>query len=174
MEFEEAYELAPGQGWLLEDEARLLWDAAKRCEGPILEVGCYYGRSTVLLACLGRTVYSVDPFDGFDSDKTGDQVAQGWAENIHACNIRNVTLFRQKIEDWPIHAVGFAYLDGDHTYEGSLSQIRVALDAGAPSFCIHDYAENGGGLNVKRAIEDTCGIRLMALASRMAYCEVLQ
>lgn len=41
---------------------------------------------------------------------------------------RSVTLFRQRIEDWEPKDVGLAYIDGDHTYEGTRAQIAKSLD----------------------------------------------
>lgn len=80
MSFEEAYEQIPGNGWLSKEEARLLWKYATSVTGPILEVGCYKGRSTVLLALSNpqRQVYTVDPFSSFDSsDPTGSDAWGG-------------------------------------------------------------------------------------------------
>lgn len=152
--FEDVYETLPANGWLTEIEARLLWEVARDAQGPILEVGCYYGRSTVLLASLNRPIYCVDPFSGFDSgDLSGEKVRTAFVENMNSRDIRlvfhlsdsrlipmppYVMLCEQRIEDWHIRPVGFAYLDGDHTYEGTLTQINVALAAGASTVAIHD------------------------------------
>lgn len=151
--FESVYAHLP-EGWLSEEEALLLYYCARMTVGPILEVGTYKGRSAVLLASLKRPVYCVDPFDGFDSDLTGDQVHGILVENLRSRFITNVTVFRCKLAHWTILPVGFAYLDGDHTLSGTVEQINIARKAGARSVCIHDYAEGGGGASVKAAVEE--------------------
>ena len=50
MTFDEAWEIIPGNGWLSRPEGQLLWDVAQTCSGDVLEVGCYQGKSTCLLA----------------------------------------------------------------------------------------------------------------------------
>ena len=137
-------------GWLTFDETRLLWHTTEDTTGPILEVGSYYGRSTVLLAHTGRVIYAVDPFSDFDTgDPGGDKIEAGFLENTKRFN--NIFLFRQKIEDWKTRKVGFAYLDGDHTYQGTKNQIEVALACHAEVIAIHDVNDTGGGTEVKRA-----------------------
>lgn len=148
--FEEAYEQIPATGWLSRKEAELLWDTAIMCSGPILEVGCYHGRSTCLLAALGRRVYSVDPFAEFDTeDITGDTTFKKFLRNLEDRRIRNVTLFKSKIEDWDPMPVGFAYLDGDHTQQGTKVQIEKALASNASWVGIHDVNDAGGGLAIR-------------------------
>lgn len=194
-DFDTVWQTIPGQGWLTEDEGRLLWDVARSTTGPILEVGSYQGRSTCLLAELGRPVYAVDPFDNFDSDLSGDEVYSRLMKNLEYRQIENVRVIRSKIEEvminqiisdyqpWPI---GFAYLDGDHSYVGTQDQIWAAHGlAGLHNkltFCVHDYATSGGGLEVKRAIESfspSCQtwshpyIEVVQVVGRMAHCKVI-
>lgn len=170
--FQEVWETLP-EGWLTEEEAILLWGVASKFKGPILEVGCYRGRSTCLLASLGRLVYCVDPFDNFDSDLTGDQIEKIFWDNLAERKITNVVHFRMKIENWKPTPVEFAYLDGDHTFDGTCDQIKVAINAGAKEICVHDYADSHGGLHIKNAIESFPDeLRLATLAGTMAHCEV--
>lgn len=173
MTFDEVYELIPGNGWLTEEEARLLWDVAGSCEGPILEIGCYQGRSTVLLASLGRTVHAVDPFSGFDSDDpTGEKTYQKFMQNVYyeRC-LMNVYLWRQRVEDWGTWPVGFAYLDGDHTYQGTLDQIDKAVQAGARVLCVHDYGTTGGGAVVAESVR-VRELTVVTVVGRMAHCRL--
>lgn len=157
MTFDDAYETLPTHGWLTRAEAELLWMAASRCTGSILEVGSYHGRSTCLLAQLGRPVYAVDPFDGFDSDLPGDEIEWRLKANLRTRNLTNVTVYRQRIEDWMARPCGFAFLDGDHTYRGTVNQIEVAQACGAQMIAIHDVNDSGGGLEVKRAVIERLG-----------------
>jgi len=156
--FEEVYETLPGTGWLSKDEAYLLWDSARGYEGSILEVGCYFGRSTVLLANLGRPLYCVDPFDGFTDDYTGDHIHSQFLGNLKDRGLVDVMTFRMRVEDWVSRPkVGFAYLDGDHTYEGTVAQIRAALDCEAKGIAIHDVSNSGGGLPISKAAFEMLG-----------------
>lgn len=168
---EKVYATLPTNGWLSYPEAELLYAAAQQTEGPILEVGCYYGRSTVLLASLGRLVVTVDPFENFDSDDpSGGSVHNAFLSNLLAREISNVFLCPQSIETWISSCTyQFAYLDGDHTYQGTINQIQVALCAGVRSMCLHDYAKSGGGVEIAKAIMDS-PIKMVNLVERMAHC----
>lgn len=174
--FEDVYYDLPKNGWLSKPEAELLWRIAGGVSGPILEVGCYYGRSTCLLAALGRSVHSVDPFTGFDDgDPSGDAIHAAFLANLAERNLTDVTWYRQRIEDWtPPEATtfGFAYLDGDHTYEGTKSQIKAALAAGVRRIAVHDVNDDGEGAAVKRACMIQFGGEWVERVERLAYWEV--
>jgi hypothetical protein len=150
--FEQIYETLPGNGWLSKVEARLLHSYAMPASGAILEVGCYQGRSTVLLASLGRQVYAIDPFSGFDEDDAdGEKAHNAFWNNLLHRGLLNVVLFRCKVEAWSPRPVGFAYLDGDHTYKGTVQQIRIALACKPKCIAIHDVNDTGDGANIKQA-----------------------
>jgi hypothetical protein len=156
--FERVFETLPAKGWLSYEEAQLLYLTAKRTEGPILEVGCYHGRSTALLASLNRPLFAVDPFAGFDSDDpTGQDTVRAFLSNLSERGIHNVQLFRDKIENWTTRQVGFAYLDGEHTYRGTLAQIDKALACGPAMLALHDVNDSGEGLEVKKAAVERLG-----------------
>jgi hypothetical protein len=157
MTFDEVWEMLPADGWLSRPEAECLWKWVNLAQGPILEVGVYMGRSTVLLACAGRVVYSVDPFDGFHSDLSGDQIRDRFVANLAHRKITNVFLFREKIEHYVPRRSGLGYLDGDHSYEGTRAQITKALGAGCKIICVHDVNDDGGGKHVKRACLEMLG-----------------
>ena len=75
-------------------------------------------------------------------------------ENTKGLPIKAV---RERIEDWRPEPVGFAYLDGDHSYEGTQSQIRKALACSAKVIAIHDYGDAHAQLLVKAAAHDLLG-----------------
>lgn len=152
--FEQAFETIPGNGWLSKEEARLLWETALPLTGEILEVGCYKGRSTCLLAQFGRHVYCVDPFEGFSDSEPWEAIRKEFGDNIDGRGIKNISLFQMKIEEWTPRPIGLAYLDGDHTSEGTRSQIKKALLCMPDAIAIHDYSNSGGGLLVKTAAVD--------------------
>ena len=164
MTFDFAFNLLPPQGWLFESEARLLWDTVARTHGSILEVGCYYGRSTCLLACSGRPLYCVDPFSNFDSDDfSGNKVEAAWRANLAkfaaatGIDISGVSLFRQRVEDWTPQPAGFGYLDGDHTGPGTAAQIQAALACGVEVIGIHDVNDDGVGVCIRDAAVELLG-----------------
>lgn len=164
------FDSLPAEGWLTRREADLLHFVASLGMGAILEVGCYKGRSTCLLASFGRTVHCVDPFAGFnDSDPTGVNTCGDFLRNT--AHLSNVILFGCRIEEWPLYEVDFAYLDGDHTYQGTLNQIDVALKAGAKVVAVHDVNDRGGGVEVKRACIHRLG-PWKVRAGRLAVWEV--
>ena len=162
--FEEVYATLPGNGWLSEDEARLLWLCCQKTDGAILEVGCYQGRSTVLLASFGRTVQCVDPFAGFcTEDLDGDKARAAFLANTR--QLSNVFIEVCKVEDWGAFIsphIDLCYLDGDHTYEGvqnDITAIAALLCPGA-MIAFHDYFDarnNTGaeGYGVVRAVKNT-------------------
>jgi hypothetical protein len=161
-DFDELYDSLPSHGWLTYNEARLLYDTAEPTSGPILEVGSYQGRSTCLLASLGRPVLAIDPFDGFHSELSGNDIYAALVANLQQRGYRdNVLIFRQKIEQWRSvignPQIGFAYLDGDHTYEGTLAQIVKTLELKVPVIAMHDVNDSGDGLQVKRAALEMLG-----------------
>lgn len=143
-------------GWLTDEEAILLFKYAEVCQGDILEVGCYKGRSTVVLAQTGRKIFSVDPFKNFaKADMSGKEIERCFRENT--AHLSSIELFVGSIEDWQTRSVGFAYLDGDHTYQGTISQIRIAKACSPQFIALHDVNDKGGGLQVKKACLELLG-----------------
>lgn len=146
-------------GWLSESEARLLWDTALGTSGPILEVGCHLGRSTCLLAALGCPLYCVDPWGDFAlPNMSGDEVRGLWHKNVGARKFSPIPIaYAMKIEQWKPRRVGFAYLDGDHSYDGTRAQLLKALRCGPTAVAAHDVNDSGGGVEVKRALTELLG-----------------
>jgi predicted O-methyltransferase YrrM len=87
--FEDALGTVAGvEGWLSEDQARLLWDRAREVPagGRIVEIGSYRGRSAIVLARAARErvdVVAIDPHAG--NDRGPQQIhgssAEGEADN---------------------------------------------------------------------------------------------
>lgn len=156
MDFEKVWDTLLSNNWLSREEAKLLYVEASSCSGPILEVGSYPGRSTVLLAGVGRPVYVVDSFSGF-SDLDGCRIEPVLPSNLKSCNLGGVQVFKVRMEGWKPRSVGFAYLGGDHGYEGTISQITAALACGPQVVAIHGVNDRGGGAEVKRAALNRLG-----------------
>lgn len=160
MNFEEVFASLPSTGWLSRAEAELLWRCCELTQGPILEVGCYHGRSTCLLASFKRQVICVDPFEGFDSDDPrGEKTYDAFAQNLVDRGIGNVTLIHRKIEDAVLSGIpfGFCFLDGDHTYLGTMNQVRIAKGLNPRIIAVHDVNDGGEGLEIKRACLELLG-----------------
>jgi hypothetical protein len=156
--FDEVLAMSPGEGWLHDSEARLLWKCCEQTIGPILEVGCYVGRSTSFLTAFGRQVYCVDPFSNFNSDDmSGDTIEQKFLANMKRMGATNFMLFRQHVETWIPMPVGLAYLDGDHTYQGTWNQIKAAQKCSPNIIAIHDVNDHGDGKMIKRAALEALG-----------------
>lgn len=176
--FDQVWDHLPYKGWLARDEAELLWAEVNAAPtGRVLEVGCYHGRSTCLLAASGRELICVDPFSGFDTDDPSGAVArEAWHRSVVERGYADrVSLYEMSVEEFapwkafrePPWQVAFAYLDGDHTYEGTKAQVRKALEMGALVVAMHDVNDQGGGAEVKRAALRTLGswhVRVNSLA----------
>ena len=101
-------------------------------------------------------IYAVDPFEEFaEWDMQGDEIEKKFRKRLNHCE--NVILFRQRIEDWEPRPCTFAYLDGEHTYDGTIVQIDKAADCGVLHIAVHDVNDKGGGLEVKRACLEKLG-----------------
>ena len=178
-EFINAYNRLTSHGWLTLDEALLLAAMAEETNGPMLEIGCYQGRSSMLLAqlreqvpvlCYGgqtwenrqRQLYCIDPWDDSFSDLPGSEVYERFCANIASIGAI-VSVERCRAEDlhlrpwWSAFCTEFAYLDGDHTYAGTRMQISRALECIPKVICIHDVNDSGDGAEIKRAAIEILG-----------------
>ena len=160
--FEECYEKITTTGWLDKDEAELLFNTAKSTKGSIVEVGSYQGRSAMLLVQLGRPLHCIDPWDDyFHSSLKGEEIYQRFQEHMQGlaeiCQI-NWTCHRKPVEQCDPIPAGFVYLDGDHSYQGTINQVKWALLCKPQIIAIHDVNNSGEGLEVKRAATELLGM----------------
>lgn len=142
--FKELFDSLTSHGWLTIDEAQALFEYAKACSGDVLEVGSYGGRSAKVLgnALLGtdRKLHCVDPWDHCNDSPGGDEFIMGVFKES-TLNLPVVT-WRQKIEDWKPLSVEMAFLDGDHSYEGTAHQIEKALLCKPKVVMMHDFGDD--------------------------------
>ena len=138
-----------------------LFDTAKEMES-VVEVGCWKGRSThaLLSGCKG-TVYAVDHFLGSVAEPKAH--AEAKIADIHKIFMNNVGNFKnlevlkmdsasaaRQFED---NSVDMVFIDGGHTYEEVLADIKQWLPKAKKMICGHDreYEE------VKKAVTEMFG-----------------
>lgn len=156
-EFIDCFQKLTSHGWLTWEEGLLLIAWAETTCGPIVEIGCYQGRSAMLLARLGRRLICVDPWDDhFSSDFTGDYILAKFLENMASVKA-TVAAVRCRVEDWTPLPAEFVYLDGDHTYAGTKAQIEKAKACGPKVIAMHDVNDSGEGSLIKKAAIELLG-----------------
>ncbi|MGI8922773.1 MAG: class I SAM-dependent methyltransferase [Fimbriimonadales bacterium] len=155
-------------GWLLEDEARLLSFAVDRAisgspHGNLVEVGSYCGKSTVCIAktldLLGAsaTLHTIDPHEG--------ELHCGIREQIDSLTALKSNLSRSRVADRVViheakstglawrEPISFLFIDGLHDYES----VQADFEHFEPYLCnhafvaFHDYAD---GVGVKQFVDD--------------------
>ncbi|MQB02315.1 MAG: hypothetical protein GEU78_19155, partial [Actinobacteria bacterium] len=102
--------MRPIMGWFTEEEAELLLDTAARAlseasgtveDRAVVEIGSYFGRSTVLLASAVRDLRpsgrltAIDPHDGVISlagraNLQGSPTLEAFCRNLAAAGLRDV------------------------------------------------------------------------------------
>jgi len=113
------------QGWLDEEEAQALWD---RCEGQWLEIGCWKGRSTTVLAETRKPGVAIDWFRG-SSEHGSVDTEREFLKNM--AGYGNVTVIIDRFEDVPVDLLPpfqFFHLDAEHSYE----MTKLATEMYAP------------------------------------------
>lgn len=113
------------QGWLTEEQGRLLWDEALRLPSgaTLLEIGSHQGRSTVILGRAAQRldghVIAIDPFvEGrlFGGLSTKDR----FEANLSAADVDDVVELVQEYStrarpSWQ-RPLSYLYIDGKHDY----------------------------------------------------------
>lgn len=126
-----------------------------------VEVGSYRGVSTECLAMFCDQLYAVDPWAGeYD-------VYDVFIRNIE--RYKNVIPIRETSQEasfrFDNESLDFVYLDGMHTYEHVVADIKAWLPLVRPGgfLCGHDYVDYGDSwakqwIQVPDAVRDTLGI----------------
>ena len=129
------------EGWLTDNQARLLAEAAAACPpgGQIVEIGSFRGKSTVVLAGAaptGATVVAIDPHAGNDR---GPNEIDGFAEQAAADRrmflanletagvgerVRHVAEYSEQAHSAVEGAIDVLYIDGAHRYQPARDDIR--------------------------------------------------
>ena len=168
-------------GWLTEDQARTLWDEARRVPdgGLIVEIGSHQGRSTVVLAAAApqAQVIAIDPFVGgamFGGLATRDR----FRANLERTGLGGRVELRQarstQLRPSWTEPIGFLYIDGKHDYWTLSDDLRWSefLPAGA-RVCIHDaYSSIGVTLGLLRHALPSRRLRYLDRTGSLARFEI--
>ncbi len=147
--FEEVWKVAQSvHGYFGEEEARVLHQLALATpiDQTIVEVGCYHGRSTIVLAASGRRVVTFDPMQiGYNvSDKKiEDDDVKMLQENLTWW--ANVEWKRENVQDADDfdEPVSFLHVDGRHDGlwpRTDYERFEPCMVKGAKVF-FHDYID---------------------------------
>ncbi|MEA2374776.1 MAG: hypothetical protein QOD53_1239 [Thermoleophilaceae bacterium] len=132
--FEDALIAVEGvEGWLSDDQARVLFERARGVSpgGRIVEIGSYRGRSTIVLALGaggGAAVVAIDPHAGHDrgprqirgTTEEGEADSRAFAANLHRAGVAGAVLHLRRESgqaladpeaDGPLDLL---YVDGAH------------------------------------------------------------
>jgi hypothetical protein len=150
-------------GWLTDDQAAMLADAAAACppDGEIVEIGSFRGKSTVVLATNapdGAAVVAIDPhagndrgpqeMDGFAAEAAKDRVV--FEKNLAAAGVRHRVRYVSEFSDrahGAVHgSIDVLYIDGAHRYRPARADIRDwgARVADGGELLIHDSFSSVG------------------------------
>jgi predicted O-methyltransferase YrrM len=168
------------EGWLSEDQARRLWNAALevRAPGQIVEIGSFRGRSTIMLsraATDGVQIVAIDPHGGGDrgpQEITPDQVRGDEDNRVFRANleragvngrVRHVRHMSDDAHGEVDGPIDMLYVDGAHRYAPARDDI-AAWGARVPvggALLVHD-AYNAIGVMLAQ-------LRLLFFSSRWRY-----
>ena len=117
------------------------WIAENIQPEVIIEIGvrCGYSALDFLSACPGATYY------GFDNNAGQHGGAEGLKYHEWAVSLLegyNATIYpdvdTQSIDELPVKG-DFVHVDGDHSYEGCMHDIKLARKAGAKWILVDDF-----------------------------------
>jgi hypothetical protein len=168
------------EGWLSEDQARRLWNAAREVEpsGQIVEIGSFRGRSTIVLgraAAEGVRIVAVDPHGGGDRGpqeitpdaERGNEDNRVFGANLDRAGVngrvRHVRLMSDEAHGEVEGPIDMLYVDGAHRYAPARDDI-AAWGARVPvggTLLVHD-AYNAIGVMLAQ-------LRLLFFSSRWRY-----
>jgi predicted O-methyltransferase YrrM len=168
------------EGWMSDDQARRLWDAAARVEGGgrIVEIGSFRGRSTIVLrrsAAPSVEVVAIDPHAG--SDRGPQEIEAEAARGDSDFEIFHANLRRAGVDEQVRHVremsdaahgsvegpIDLLYVDGAHRYAPARDDIRSWGERVRPggTMLVHD-SYNAVGVMLAQ-------LRLLVLSREWRY-----
>ncbi len=178
----------PLRGFLRPREAGLLYWAAAQwpLPGPVIELGSFEGRSTVLFARAGRIVHAIDAWSLEVEDPSAYSEGHGSAEtafenfktNLEHAQVKDLVRIHrgfthQVVHDWKTPGA-LLYVDAGHTYDEVKNDLRLWIPFLLPGglLIMHDVISQDFP-GVKQAASEllTSGWRIIASAdSAVALC----
>jgi predicted O-methyltransferase YrrM len=166
LDFATALAAAPREGWLTDAQAQRLWRAGLR-GGPVVEIGSFRGRSTVVLALAAGSVIAIDPHAGSDRGPQeiaadaarGDADFEAFHANLRAAGVvgrvRHVRKFSADALGDVDGPISMLYVDGAHRFGPARADLvrwgsRVSPDG---TMLVHDAFSSIG---VTGALLATC------------------
>ena len=125
-------------GFLGEEESKYLYTLARDCTRPIVEIGSWFGKSTISLALgskggLRANVYAIDPHQGI-ADSTilipkPMNTEQVFRDNIKMAGVENIVIplvmtSREASKGW-VESISLLFIDGGHDYDNVLRDFRL-------------------------------------------------
>jgi len=173
-------------GWF--NFAALYREQVERIDsGHFVEVGSWFGRSTVFMAVeianSGKTILfdAVDTWDGGTDQLLLRQIAERGEDEIYREFFANITPVRdyvtpirlpsvQAAKRYEDHSLDFVYLDASHDYESVRADIEAWTPKVKPGGVIagHDY-KNSMREHVCRAVDEAFGPRMLGLVSQSSW-----
>jgi hypothetical protein len=149
-------------GWMTDEELHWLAETAKEMES-IVEIGSWKGRSTqVLLEGCPGTVWAVDHFKGSKNER-GFYHRETRNKDIYKIFMQNVghyenleVLKMDSIEaskQFEEKSVDMVFIDGEHTHDAVMADIKAWLPKAKIMICGHDYDFEG----VRKAVHTSIG-----------------
>jgi predicted O-methyltransferase YrrM len=134
IEFADAFRrAAPVRGWLSEEQARRLWEAARRVPagGLLVEIGSFHGRSAIVMASVladGARLVAIDPHAGGDRGpqeiapeaERGEADHQTFQANLRSAGVdarvEHVRLMSSEAHGAVDRGIDVLYVDGAHRF----------------------------------------------------------
>ena len=123
-------------GWLTPAQARRLWERAAAARGPVVEIGSFRGRSTIVLASAAPEVIAIDPHAGSDrgpqeiaaDERRGNEDHEAFVANLAAAGVADRVRHVRKPSAAALADVDGApallYVDGAHRYGPAHDDLR--------------------------------------------------
>jgi len=172
-------------GWLSEEDALKLYELAYFCDGPILEIGTFCGRSAAVMGLALADRGSDVPFVTVDPDASILALAQRSLRSLHVED--RVVMVCDTVDDFLRAAPDFrprlVFVDADHSAEGvraDLAALHSNVDPGT-LLLFHDYLRgdvpdttgfpvSAEPIEVAAAVDDSWVARHAAFAGTFGWC----
>ena len=181
MTFKQAYkQIDDLEGWMGSEDCEALYkEASKVKNGLIVEIGCFMGRSTKIMALASPTseIVSIDPLTSVHNSLghlTPDEVYTRLHKAMEGFNWTHIRRKSQDVKwDKPIDLL---FIDGDHHAKPLKRDIELFVPH-ANKVMFHDYVINGaeedGGM-VKHVVENSSYLLDIEYPAGFALCTTIK